>query len=154
MKNITLAGLIVFMTAVFIFVPHIKNANRNSGITTAHAEEGFNKSRKITIYYFHGDFRCKTCLKLEKMSRKAVVEGFKDYIASGTISFKAVNVDRPENEHYVNEFNSGRGLVVAETLNGKKVKWKNLERVWELTDDEKEFIRYVQEGVKGFLSIK
>jgi len=44
-----------------------------------------------------------------------------------------------------------QSLVIVEYLDGRQVRWKNLEKVWTLLGSEKEFLPYVQEGVSSYL---
>ncbi len=108
--------------------------------------------KKFVVYYFHGNYRCPTCLKLEKLSREAVKENFKKELTSGLVEYKAVNVDTPENRHFVNDFGLfTKSLVVVEEDGGKVKRYKNLQKIWELVRDEVAFNSYVKDEVKGFI---
>ncbi len=48
---------------------------------------------KVVVYYFHGTFRCYSCNMIEKNTKEAIEESFKDALASGKLEFKPVNVD-------------------------------------------------------------
>ncbi|MDD5430443.1 MAG: hypothetical protein PHE97_06995, partial [Candidatus Omnitrophica bacterium] len=52
-----------------------------------------NPQVKVIAYYFHGSFRCVTCINMEKYSREAIEANFKDALDSGKLEFKAVNVE-------------------------------------------------------------
>ena len=45
------------------------------------------------VYYFHGDARCSSCIKLEKYTEEAVKGHFQTEIESGKITFQVVNVE-------------------------------------------------------------
>jgi hypothetical protein len=40
--------------------------------------------------------------------------------------------------------------VPADIQDGKPTRWKNLERIWELLDDEPAFLRYVETEIRAF----
>jgi len=108
--------------------------------------------RQIVATYFHGDLRCATCKKLEAYARDAVEKTFPAEIVSGTVAFKTVNVDRPENEDFNHDYSLvTRSLVITEELNGKVVRWTNLDKIWQLVRDEVAYKDYVVEGVRRYL---
>lgn len=107
---------------------------------------------KTIAYYFHGSFRCPTCVKMEKYSREAVDSNFKDALASGKLEFKAVNVEEGGNEHFVNDYKLyTKTLILSMTKDGKEIKSKNLDKIWELARNKQKFIDYVTSEVKAFM---
>ncbi len=107
----------------------------------------------VIAYYFHGRFRCASCVKIERLSRKAVEEGFPEEMRSGRLAFREVNVDEPQNRHFIEEFRlSSQSLVLVRMRDGRRERWQNLEKVWTLLDSEAEFLPYVRNGVSGFLN--
>ncbi|NQU73475.1 MAG: hypothetical protein HQ547_02015 [Candidatus Omnitrophica bacterium] len=107
---------------------------------------------KITAYYFHGSFRCPTCTAMEKYSREAVETNFKDKLASGKLEFKAVNVEERGNEHFVNDYQLyTKSLILSLVKDGKKVKSKNLDKIWQLARNKQKFIAYVTGEINGFM---
>jgi len=107
---------------------------------------------KVIAYYFHGDFRCPTCFKMEQHSRGAVEEYFKDELASGKMEFKAVNTDEKGNEHFVRDYGLyTKSLIISLVKDGKEVKSKNLTKIWEYAWDERKFYDYVKTEVESYL---
>lgn len=106
----------------------------------------------IIVYYFHGHIRCPTCHKLEQYSKEAVEANFKDEIAYGRIEFKVVNVEEKGNEYFLNDYQLyTKSLVLSLVKDGKEVKSKNLEKIWEYVGDKQRFVGYVKEEVSNFL---
>jgi hypothetical protein len=102
--------------------------------------------------YFHGNMRCSTCKKIEALSREAIETGFPGELKSGRLEFQAVNIDLPENEHFVRDFRlTNRSLVIVKVSGGRAEKWENLMRVWEYVGDKVQFIGYVQSETRKFL---
>lgn len=109
-------------------------------------------ARQVIVYYFHGDVRCQTCHKLETYARQAVQAGFAEEIKVGLVVWKAVNVDRPENAHFVTDYKLvTKSVIVSEVLNGKETGWKNLDRIWELVGNQEAYLEYIRTHVKTFL---
>lgn len=107
---------------------------------------------KVIAYYLHGTFRCSTCTMLEKYSKEAIEAGFKDALASGKLEFKAVNVEDRGNEHFVNDYQIyTKSLVLALFKDGKQIKWKNLDKIWEYARNQQKFSEYVVAEVAQFL---
>ena len=131
-----------------------KESQRTSDKTPNQADTSSKKEseRKIIAYYFYGDVRCASCKKIEAYSYEAIQNGFKDEMENGLLEWKTINIDKKENKHFVDDYELyTRSLVIVEFKNGKQTRWKNLDMVWELLKDKKEFIEYVQNEVKDFI---
>lgn len=110
------------------------------------------KGAHVIAYYFHGTMRCHTCHKLEQYSKETIETYFKDVLASGKLEFKAVNVDDKGNEHYNGDYQLyTKSLVLSLVKDGKQIKWKNLDKIWEFVGNKQRFIDYVKSGVAEFL---
>jgi len=107
---------------------------------------------KVVAYYFHGSFRCVTCTTMEKYSKEAVEANFKDDLASGRLEFKVVNIEERGNEHFVNDYKLyTKSLVLSLVKDGKEVKSKNLDKIWELACNKQKFMDYVTGEVEEFM---
>jgi hypothetical protein len=116
----------------------------------AYAEQA--PSSKVIAYYFHGDFRCSTCHKLEQYSKEAIETNFKDALASGALEYKVVNIEDKGNEHYAKDYKLyTKSLILSLVKDGKETRWVNLDKIWEYTGDKKKFIDYVKTGVADLL---
>ena len=121
---------------------------------TARPEPANPASPHYVVFYFHGKFRCPTCLKIERLAAEAVRDAYADYLDQGKVQWRAVDIDRPEHRHYSAEFELETSTLAVARLNGDKVAgYAKLERVWELVDgDETEFARYVQDAIDRFMA--
>lgn len=107
---------------------------------------------KVTAYYFHGNFRCPTCNKMEQYAAGVIQNGFKEALASGKLEFRAVNVESKGNEHYVQDYQLyTKALVLSQVRDGKEVRAKNLDRIWELVHSKEQYEHYVRDEVAAFL---
>jgi len=117
----------------------------------AQAEESA-KGAHVVAYYFHGSFRCSTCHKLEEYSKEAIENNFKDAIASGRLEYKVVNVEDKGNEHYGSDYQLyTKSLILSLVKDGKEIKWKNMDKIWEYVRNKERFIEYAKSGVADLL---
>lgn len=107
---------------------------------------------KVIAYYFHGSFRCYTCSMMEKYSKEAIEANFKDALNSGSFEFKEVNVEERENEHFVKKYNLyTKTLILSLIKDGKEVRSKNLDKIWQYARNKQRFIEYVTGEVDEFI---
>jgi hypothetical protein len=107
---------------------------------------------KVIAYYFHGNFRCPTCIMMEKYSREAIGTNLKGALDSGELEFKAVNVDERANEHFIKDYKLyTKSLILSLVKDGNEIKSKNLDRIWEYVRNKEKFIAYVTSEVSNFL---
>lgn len=107
---------------------------------------------KVEAYYFHTSFRCPTCNTMERYAREAIDTNFKTALASGKLEFRSVNVEDPGNEHFVDDYQLyTKTLILSLVKDGKEVKSKNLDKIWEYVRDKQRFVDYVTKGVSDFL---
>ncbi len=62
-----------------------------------------------------------------------------------------VNIDEPENKHFVEDFELvTKSLVLAEYQDGEVIRWENLKQVWQLVRDKERFLDYVRDSTRSF----
>jgi hypothetical protein len=120
--------------------------------TTAATPDVQKPARSIVVTYFHTTMRCPTCHKIEEYSTNAVKSHFENELKTGTVVWRVINVDEPENAHYNTDYQLyTKSLIVSEVKDGKEVRWKNLEKIWEFVRDEEQFDKYVYTEIKDWL---
>ena len=118
------------------------------------ASEKKTTNRKVVAYYFHGNMRCATCRSIEAYAKEAIQAGFPKALKDGRLEFRVVNVDEPDNEHFVQDYQLvTRSVVIAEFQGGKQKQWKNLEQVWQLVRDKQAFLTYIQDETRNYLEV-
>ncbi|MFO7557807.1 MAG: nitrophenyl compound nitroreductase subunit ArsF family protein [Desulfobacterales bacterium] len=109
-------------------------------------------SHYVAVTYFHSSFRCMTCRKIEEFSKDAVQFNFEKELKSGKLIWQTINVDEPENKHYIKEYQLyTKSLIVSEVRDGKEVRWKNLKNIWTLVRSKEKFEGYVTTEIKEWL---
>ncbi len=107
---------------------------------------------RVLVYYFHGTQRCATCRKLEAFSLEAVQQGFQEALQQGQLEWRLINVDEPDNAHFVDEYQLfTRSLVIVKMSDGEQTEWKNLHKIWELVGNKSAFISYVQDEIDTYM---
>jgi hypothetical protein len=107
---------------------------------------------KLVAYYFHRTQRCRTCLTIEAYAKDVLREELADAFKSGELEWRAVNVEEPQHEHFVEEYGlTASALVMVLLENSKQKRWKDLGRVWELVRDEGDFKEYVRDEAMAYL---
>ncbi|MEI7998312.1 MAG: nitrophenyl compound nitroreductase subunit ArsF family protein [Candidatus Omnitrophota bacterium] len=107
---------------------------------------------QLVVYYFHGNARCPSCYKLEQYAKEALEQNFADELKSGKIVFKIVNIDKSVNDHFVTDYQLyTKSIVLSLVKDGKQVRYKNLDKVWDYLRDQKLYHAYVRDEVKPFI---
>lgn len=158
MKPKTIITVILFAFVVASIVYLVINESGTSGQTIATEQEpqipGASE-KKVIAYYFHGNMRCMTCRKIEAYTKKAIQTGFQKALKDGRLEFRVVNVDEPDNEHFVGDYQIvTRSVVIAEFEDSKQKQWKNLDQLWELVGNEQAFLKYIQDETLSYLEGK
>lgn len=117
------------------------------------ASGGTTGANKVIAYYFHGTRRCQTCLTIEAYANEAIRTAFTEELASGELEWHAVNIDEPENKHFVQDYQlATRSVVLVKIEDGVQKRWNNLERVWQLVRDKPAFVEYIIDNTNGYLA--
>ncbi|HPO14406.1 MAG TPA: nitrophenyl compound nitroreductase subunit ArsF family protein [Candidatus Hydrogenedentes bacterium] len=105
----------------------------------------------IQISYFHRTVRCPSCIKIEELAKQTVEETFGGELAAGRMAWRSLNLDDAENAHFEKDYKlTAQSVVVSEMRGDKEIRWKNLEKVWDLLEDDLAFKKYVQDEVRSF----
>jgi len=141
--NIQKLVFVVFTVIIFL-----------AGETGANDKETKMSSEKakIIVSYFYTTYRCPSCEKIEKWSYEAIKDSFPEALKDGRLIWRAVNVDKPENKHFIKDYNLfTKSLIISELKGEKEMKWENMDKVWQLLRDQENFFSYVTLGVKKYL---
>lgn len=143
-----LAVTIMGLPAVLEAVPPAGDAQA----TTTSSAAPKAAALQVVAYYFHGNFRCDNCRKIEQYSREAIEQSFPEELKSGLLAFKVLNTDESENSHFIKDYQLfTRSLVLAEFRNGMQTRWENLSKVWDHLDSQEAFHDYVRTEVQKYL---
>lgn len=111
-------------------------------------------ARPTTIYvtYFHATARCVSCLKIEDLTNATMSTRFAVPISEKRVVWRTLNLDEPANDHFTKDYGLyTKSVIVSEVRDGREVRWKNLDRIWDLLGDPPAFQGYVEREVQAFL---
>jgi hypothetical protein len=155
-KSILTAGLLLFV-AVSVGVVIGKGTRSPAGpdgvaSSPVNGPGAMRQAPRVIAYYFHGEVRCLTCRTIEAYAREAIDTHFADALKSGRLEVRYVDFDQPGNEHFLDDYQlSSSSLVLVDSRGSGSDSWKQLQDVWQLTDDKPAFIGYVKEELAKFL---
>ncbi len=102
---------------------------------------------RFTAVYFHAKHRCPTCQTIEAYAHDAL----SSEIEQGNIAWKVADYTAAENKSLVEQCKVFTSTVVLlDVQDGKVVRWKNLEDVWNYTADKPAFSSFVNDSWKTF----
>ncbi|MFI3290902.1 MAG: nitrophenyl compound nitroreductase subunit ArsF family protein [Opitutales bacterium] len=104
-------------------------------------------SDTLVVYYFHGNKRCFSCNNIESFTKKTLEEKFKAKLEDSSIIFKSINIEEPQNEHFIKDFALPSRCVVLQ----KGDKFERLEKVWEYAKNEEAMLPYIENSINNFL---
>ena len=108
--------------------------------------------KHFVAYYLHGKARCVSCTTIERLTKNALDTHFADAQKTGLMEVRLVNVETPENRHYIQDYQiTNQSVILSELQDGKEVRWKNLKQVWRLFRDETAFDDYIRTETEAFL---
>lgn len=147
-NSIRSIAVLTLISACFMISVNTAEAEKDNPVSSSEKETVSN----YVVYYFHGNFRCTNCRKIEQFSREAVEKYFAEELKTKRLVFQEVNIDSPENKHFINDYQLyTRSLIIAEFREGKQVRWKNLTRVWNHLNDREKFYDYVHSEIQAYL---
>jgi hypothetical protein len=107
---------------------------------------------EVKVTYFHATMRCQTCMKIEKYTNESINNHFQKELKNGKIILESIDFQDEKNEHFMDDYKfDTQALIVAKFKNGKQVKWKSLEKIWDYVNDYSKFEKYIVKELKSFL---
>lgn len=114
----------------------------------------FSKESKVEIdvYYFHATARCAGCLKIEDNTMNSLNKNFAKEMKIGLIKVQSLDFLEPENEKYQTKYGfDTQALIISKKVDGAEVEWKNLDKIWDYSDNFKKYEKYVKKEINKLL---
>ncbi|MCM2373615.1 nitrophenyl compound nitroreductase subunit ArsF family protein [Aporhodopirellula aestuarii] len=104
---------------------------------------------RVVVMYFHRTERCPTCKMMGSYAEEAVTSGFATEINQGTVEFRYIDFQQPENANLAKAYKvTGPALIIAKVVDAKVSEYTDLKDIWVKVREKPVFIEYVQENVK------
>lgn len=151
-KRALTAALLLFVAASLAFLMFKQARQTEVAVRAAGTSAARPSGRRAVAYYFHATQRCSTCRTIEAFSRETITGKFAAELARGTLEWRTVNVQLPENRHFIQDYQLfTKSLVLVDFRDGRETGHKVLEKTWELVGDKTAFEDYVVSEVRDFL---
>ncbi len=109
---------------------------------------------QVLAYYFHGTRRCSNCIKIEAYTKEAIDSTYGAALKDSSLIWQVVNTDEEANNHYLNDYQLyTKSVILVDMHDGKQIRWKNLEKVWQHLGDKEAFKKYIRDEVALFLKV-
>jgi glutaredoxin len=107
---------------------------------------------RVVAMYFHRTQRCPTCRRISAYIDEAIKTGFAKELKQNTVSLHLIDYQNRKNAKYVKAYKiEAPTLVLADVHRGKVTTWRAMPKVWSFVAKKKDFLKYVQDGVHGYL---
>jgi hypothetical protein len=155
-KFLTKITLLVFISfSIFYFIYKEMGASNNGDGKKSEAKAQSSDKDGIYAYYFHGTKRCYSCHVMQGYIEDVIGKEFKDEVENGELSWAVLNVQTPQNNHFIQDFQlTSISMILAKKVDGKIKEWKNLDKVWQLLKDKNGFYSYIKSEIDSFLDKK
>ncbi|OFZ22561.1 MAG: hypothetical protein A2X94_03645 [Bdellovibrionales bacterium GWB1_55_8] len=143
--------LFVALSVVVLAAKEVRRHDFTPAALTDVAEP--ERGHQVIAYYFHGNARCTSCRMIEALSYQTLQKHFEAALSDGHLVWRLVNVELPENSHFIRDYQLvTKSLVLIEQNDGTQKRWKNLEAVWNHLNNPEIFERYVKTEVEAYLA--
>jgi len=106
----------------------------------------------VQATYFHYEYRCISCVKLERWAALAIQSGLKDSIKTGRLKWGTMDMESPQGSALADKIGlMNKNVALMEMRGGKMVRSKELVQTWKLLRDSSAFANYVKSETIVFL---
>jgi len=150
---ILIAAVIVGML-FFIFKnnnqPSTAQVSDNLTSKTQNNEEK-QPAEKIEVVHFHATQQCWSCITVGEYALKTIKEKFPEEYKNGTIVYKDINGELPENRDIVMKYRAGGSSLFINAIKGGVDNIEEDATVWRLVTNEDQYINYLQNKIDNLL---
>ncbi|MEW5821656.1 MAG: nitrophenyl compound nitroreductase subunit ArsF family protein, partial [Cyanobacteriota bacterium] len=112
-----------------------------------------NNKTNLIVYYFHDNYRCSNCIKIENYTREALKNNYARLLKDGSLKYKVVNTEEKNNQHYNKDYQLyTKSIIISKLDNGKEISWKNLDKIWQYLGNQKKFEEYIVKEIKSLIN--
>lgn len=158
-KTIIRSILLVFALgslAVWGTREYQKSQAISEAATTSRAEEVLPvvPGNQVVMTYFRNSIRCASCRKIEAHTTETAQKDFAEELASGKLVLRVIDVDQPENHHFIEDYQlTSKAVILNFRVDGEKKNWSDMDKVWDLLDEPEAFRAYLAEPIREHLGL-
>ena len=106
----------------------------------------------VSVYYFHRTVRCSDCLLIEQLSAETLRKTFSQELADGRLEWRSVNLDQPENTHFVFDYDLSANELVVVRGAGEQAVFSKMPEAWKLVCQPAKFCSILSDLVREQLA--
>lgn len=152
-----LLGSFVLISVGIVAYNESKNIKASSSVkltSNSNIEKKVSVNKWIDATYFYTTQRCYSCKLIEKYIKETLDKNFRKEITSEQINFQTINLDLPENKHYIQDYKLyTKSFILSLKKNGNEKTWLNCDKIWNLARNEQDFKKYIKSEVNKYLEI-
>ena len=127
------------------------NQNNLSQLSDRGLSSKLQTAEKIEIVHFHATQQCWSCITVGEYALKTIKEIFPEEYKNGTIVYKDVNGELPENKDMVMKYKSAGSSLYVNAINSGSDNIEEDVAVWRLVSNERQFLNYFESKLKKLL---
>ena len=108
-------------------------------------------AEKIEVVHFHATQQCWSCITVGEYALKTIKEKFPEEYKNGTIVYKDVNGELPENKDMVQQYRASGSALFVNAIAGGKDNIEEDVTVWRLVSNENQFVSYFENKLNKLL---
>lgn len=116
-----------------------------------HLNEEKRSAEKIEIVHFHGTHQCWSCITVGEYALKTIKDKFPEEYKNGTIVYKDINGELPENRNIVMKYKAGGSSLFINVIKDSVDNIEEDVTVWRLVTNEDQYINYLQNKINNLL---
>ncbi|MDP3851086.1 MAG: nitrophenyl compound nitroreductase subunit ArsF family protein [Luteolibacter sp.] len=107
---------------------------------------------QVIMTYFISGTLCKSCQKIEALTKETAKKDFAEALAGGKLVFRVIDTGEPGYQHFIKDYQlTSKTVILSHRKDGKETEWKDMAKVWELLDDAPGFHAYLGEQIRNYL---
>jgi len=106
---------------------------------------------RVEVVYFYRAQRCYSCIYAEEGTRYTVETYFKDELASGRVTFEAVNVEDKENATIVKKYGAFTSSLFINTIRDGTDHIEQVSEIWFVLGNDEAFVEVVKSEIEKSL---
>ena len=110
------------------------------------------KADRVEVVYFHRPSRCSGCIYAETGTRYTLETYFAEELASGEITFKAVNLGDSTDTAIVEQYGAYTSSLFINNIRGGVEHIEEVKEIWFLLGNDREFVTLVKSEIDRYLS--
>ncbi len=130
-----------------------KDTNNNQATTNVPDQMSIAETPadKIEVVHFHATQQCWSCITVGEYALKTIKDKFPKEYESGTIVFRDINGELPENKDMVMKYQARGSSLFVNAITNEKDGIEEDVTVWRLVNNENQFINYFENKLKKLL---